>query len=197
MAQRKTIPNSTKLRLFAGSSGYCQNPECLTSLFPSELSGVKHIAEIAHVLPHGKTGPRSEEVLDEEFDPDSFENLILLCPSCHTIIDKNSEAYPRTTLLAWKREHLINLSIKQGIRSYDSRNEVRSAVIVRLEENKAIWEKFAPIDGSEFEFDPESDAAVLWEQRVKSVILPNNYPNPIHNRSQSRSHDRYRKTNLC
>jgi hypothetical protein len=175
MAPRKAIPAATKLRLFAGSSGYCQKPECLTPLFPSELSGINHIAEIAHVLPHGKTGPRSEEILDEEFEPDSFENLILLCPRCHTIIDKNPEAYPRTALLAWKREHLSNLSLKQGIRLYDSRNEVRAAVIDRLAENKAIWEKFAPIDGSEFEFDPESDVAALWELRMKSVILPNHY----------------------
>ncbi|TCV09913.1 HNH endonuclease [Vibrio crassostreae] len=175
MTTRKAIPTATKLRLFSESAGYCQRPECLDPLFPPELNGIKHIAEIAHVLPHGKAGPRSEEVTEEEFDPDSFDNLILLCPSCHTIIDKNPEAYPRSSLLAWKREHLVNLALKQGIRSYDNRAEARAAIATRLSENKAIWEKLAPIDGAEFEYDPESEVAELWSQRMRSIILPNNY----------------------
>ena len=175
MAQRKAISTSTKLRLFAESSGYCQKPECLAPLFPPELNGIKHVAEIAHVLPHGESGPRSEEIPEGEFDPDSFENLILLCPICHTIIDKNPEAYPRSTILAWKRDHLANLAIKLGVKTYDSRTEARIAIIRRLSENKAIWKSLAPVDGSEFEFDPESETAQLWGQRMKSIILPNNY----------------------
>ncbi|MDO6542556.1 HNH endonuclease [Photobacterium sanguinicancri] len=175
MAKRKAIPIETRLRLFAESSGHCQRPECLDPLFPAELNGVKHIAEIAHVLPHGKAGPRSKEVPSGEFNPDSFDNLILLCPKCHTIIDKNPDAYPRAIILEWKRNHLTNLAIKQGIRLYENRSEARAALISKLSENKAIWKKFAPIDGSEFEFDPESETALLWKQRMKSVILPNNY----------------------
>lgn len=175
MAPRKAIPTATKLRLFAESSGHCQRPECLDSLFPSELNGVKHIAEIAHVLPHGKEGPRSEEVPEGEFDPDAFDNLILLCPKCHTIIDKNPDAYPRTTLLTWKRDHLANLAVKQGIKLYESRAEARAAIVKKLTENKAIWRRFAPVDGSDFNFNPESESAQLWKQRMKSVILPNSY----------------------
>lgn len=175
MSKRKAIPSPLKLRLFAESAGYCQRPECLAPLFPSELNGVKHLAEIAHVLPHGEAGPRSEEVPSEGYDPDSFENLILLCPTCHTIIDKNPDAYPRGTLLAWKEGHLAHLTFSQGIKQYETREEARAAIIRRLDENKAIWAKFAPIDGSEFEMDPESEIAKLWVQRMKSVILPNHY----------------------
>lgn len=175
MAHRKAIPTDTKLRLFAASSGHCQRPECLTTLFPSELSGVKHIAEMAHVIPHGETGPRSEQRPDEECDSDSYENLILLCPTCHTIIDKNPEAYPRSILLNWKRDHLLHLALKLGIKTYENRIDARMAILERLDENKAIWEKFAPVDGSEFEYDPESEVAESWSQRMKSVILPNHY----------------------
>lgn len=175
MANRKSIPAETKLRLFAASGGHCQRPECLAALYPSELSGVKHIAEMAHVLPHAEAGPRKEERPDEGFDPDSFDNLILLCPTCHTIIDKKPDAYPRSTLLTWKREHLSNLAAHQGITEYDSREDVRNAISERMDENRAIWKKFAPVDGSEFEYNPESEVASLWEQRVKGVILPNHY----------------------
>ncbi len=171
---RKAIPTEIRLRLFASSAGHCQRPECLDSLYPEELNGFKHIAEMAHVLPHGKLGPRSTEAA-EEYEADSFENLILLCPTCHTIIDKNPDAYPRQILLEWKEMHLANLATHQGIKLYGSRSKARAAVIQKLDENKAIWKKFAPIDGTEFEFDPESDKAAIWDQRVKGVILPNHY----------------------
>jgi hypothetical protein len=175
MATRKAIPAETKLRLFAASAGHCQNPGCLAPLFPPELNGVKHIAEMAHVIPHGEKGPRSEERPSEEFESDSFENLILLCPTCHTVIDKNPEAYPRTMLLSWKENHVPSLTLAQGIKAYQNRHEARAAITEHLQENKAIWERLAPVDGSEFEYNPESEGAQLWTQRMKSIILPNHY----------------------
>ena len=44
-----------------------------------------------------------------------------------------------------------------------------------MAENKAIWDKFAPEDSSGFEYNPESESAQTWAQRMRSVILPNNY----------------------
>src|SRR3546814_13256898 len=41
--------------------------------------------------------------------------------------------------------------------------------------NRAIWEKFAPEEGSDFEYDPESATAAAWDERMRSVILPNHY----------------------
>jgi hypothetical protein len=175
MADRKHIPTETKLRLFSEAAGHCQQPECLQPLFPAEMGGYKHIAEMAHVIPHGEAGPRHEERPAGEFKIDSFENLILLCPTCHTIIDKNPDGYSRGTLLGWKTNHLAALAHKQGICTYDKRSQVRDTVVVAMAENKAIWEEFAPSDGSSFEYDPESEAAKTWEQRMRGVILPNHF----------------------
>ncbi|MBP1874059.1 hypothetical protein J2Z19_003783 [Ensifer adhaerens] len=173
MAKRDAISVATKLRLFADAAGHCQR--CLEKLFPDEMGGLKHIAEMAHVIPHGDTGPRYEARPKGDFEVDSFENLILLCPTCHTIVDKNPEAYPRDTLLGWKRDHLGALARKQGIITYENRRDVRDAVAAGLAENKAIWEKFAPSEGSEFKYDPESSTAITWTDRMRSVILPNHY----------------------
>lgn len=173
MAKRDPIPDPVKLRLFGDAAGHCQR--CLDKLFPEEMGGLKHVAEMAHVIPHGEKGPRYEERPAGAFEVDSFDNLILLCPTCHTIIDKNPEAYPRETLLGWKSNHLATLMRKQGIMAYEKRNEARDAVAAGLAENKAIWEKFAPSEGSEFEFDPESSTAKTWSHRMRSVILPNHY----------------------
>ncbi|MBZ8135190.1 HNH endonuclease [Afifella sp. IM 167] len=175
MAGRKAIPMATKFRLFSEAAGHCQRPECLDALFPAEMGGDKHVAEMAHVIPHGEGGPRHEDRPTGDFDPDKFENLILLCPTCHAKIDKDPDGFPRNVLLGWKQNHLAKLAVKQGIRSYDKRIEVRAAVAGVMAENKAIWDKFAPEHGSDFEYDPESEAAKAWGQRMRSVILPNHY----------------------
>jgi hypothetical protein len=175
MAKRNSIPLEIRLRLFAASAGHCQKPECLDPLFPAEMGGVMHIAEMAHVIPHGEKGPRHEERPNQAFNPDSFDNLILLCPTCHTIIDKDAVAYPRSKVLSWKNEHLAHLALKQGIKPYEDRAKVRGVIAARLAENKAIWESLAPVDGTEFNYDPESDTAKTWTQRMRSIILPNHY----------------------
>lgn len=139
------------------------------------MGGDKHIAEMAHVIPHGEAGPRHEERPVGGFDVDGYDNLILLCPKCHTIVDKAPEQYSRATMLSWKRNHLSALMLAQGIRSYADRRQVRAALVVAMAENKAIWREFAPSDGSRFEYDPESDAARTWTQRMRGVILPNHF----------------------
>lgn len=175
MAVRKHIPNETKLRLFSEAAGHCQRPECLRPLFPAEMGGDRHIAEMAHVIPHGDAGPRHEEKPTGDFEVDTFENLILLCPTCHTIVDKDPDGFSQGTLLRWKSNHLTALAHQQGVRAYESRCEVRAAVISAMAENHAVWKEFAPDDGSRFEYDPESESAATWDQRVRSVILPNHF----------------------
>ena len=175
MISRKAISTEIKLRLFSESAGHCQNPDCLRLLYPAEMGGDKHIAEMAHVIPHGEKGPRHEDRPTEEFEANSFENLILLCPTCHTIIDKDPDGYSRSTLLYWKNKHLVALAHSQGIQTYDDRNQARRAVAEAMAENKAIWKEYAPVDGSSFECNPESEAAKTWENRMRGVILPNHF----------------------
>lgn len=175
MSARKRIPQSTKLRLFANSQGYCQNPGCLTPLYPKEMGGDKHIAEMAHVIPQADKGPRHEERPDKGYDADAFENLILLCPTCHTIVDKDSAAFPRAVLVEWKKQHQMKLAASLGLKAFESRKEVRAIITPAMDENKAIWREFAPFDGARFEVDPESDPAKHWDHRMRGVILPNHY----------------------
>lgn len=175
MAERKHIPSHTKLRLFSAAAGHCQRPACLETLFPDEMGGEKHIAEMAHVIPHGEKGPREDERPAGDFEVDGFENLLLLCPTCHTIIDKNPEAYSRSTLLGWKNNHLSALAQKQGICAYDDRAGGRLAIVGAMAENKAIWDELAPFEGANADLDPESEAAKAWSHRMRNVILPNHF----------------------
>jgi len=175
MPTRKQIPQKTKLHLFSASAGHCQRPQCLKVLFPEEIGGDIHIAEMAHVIPHGDSGPRHKERTNDDFEVDAFDNLILLCPTCHKIIDKAPKLYPRETLLEWKRNHLVELAVSQGIIFYQSRSQARAAITSAMDENRAIWRQYAPVDGSQFIYDPESESVQKWSQRMISVIIPNHF----------------------
>ncbi|HCS1785471.1 TPA: hypothetical protein OQP86_004378, partial [Shigella flexneri] len=70
---------------------------------------------------------------------------------------------------------LSALALKQGIRAYDERSEIRCAVIAAMNENKAVWKEFAPCDGVCFTYNPESESAEVWIQRMRGVILPNHF----------------------
>ena len=173
--KRPAIPTATKLSLFAQAAGHCQYPECLEPLFPKDLGGEIHLAEMAHIIPWGEKGPRSQDRAIGTEDLHSVENLILLHPTCHKRIDKAPDQYPREEILRWKETHLASLNAKNGIIPYETREEAAKQLRERMEENKAIWDKFAPCDGTEFEYDPESETAKIWDRRVKAVIIPNHY----------------------
>ena len=98
MNRRKKIPELTKRELWSCSGGYCQNPECNKDLFRTvETGGVVSIDELAHIIPYSNDGPRSTSSPDG-FDTHSYSNLIVLCPTCHTIVDKSPDNYPAAML---------------------------------------------------------------------------------------------------
>src|SRR5438552_18629054 len=90
----KAAPDDqTKLRLFASSGGYCQHPDCLRELFVDAASQSIHIAEMAHIIAASEDGPRAVANMSAA-RRGRYENLILLCPACHTISDRAVVRYP-------------------------------------------------------------------------------------------------------
>lgn len=163
--------NTTKLRLFADSGGYCVNPGCLAEIFVDLDSNAVHVGEIAHVISAGDSGPRA----DVETTPEQrgqYENLILLCPRCHTIIDKAEENYPIDLLLNWKRNHRQIIADAFGARAYDSRREAREVVEPLLRENYVIFQEYGP--RTDERFNPESTLPNQWLRKIRTKIIPNN-----------------------
>ena len=112
------IDESAKRKLYAESMGRCMNPNCQRELFCKNGD----IIEKAHIDPYCKTADNS------------FENLILLCPSCHTDFDKNN-AFTPEEVLGWKRtrgEELekmfstINEQIRKNAQSYPTKARISS-----------------------------------------------------------------------
>lgn len=161
----------TQRRLFASSGGYCQNPACERELF-CEVRGKRfHIAEMAHVFAASADGPRSNDALSEA-ERGSYANLILLCPICHTTVDKAPDAFPDSLILGWKRNHDERLRKMFGVVRYETRHEARASIEPLLDENRQIFDDYGPhIDAAN---DPESGAAERWTRKVLQKIIPNN-----------------------
>lgn len=161
----------TQRKLFASSGGFCQNPDCERELF-REVKGARfHIAEMAHVFAASADGPRANASLSKE-ERGAYENLILLCPICHTEIDKAPSAYPDNLILSWKRNHEERLRKMFGIVRFDTRTEARAAIEALLAENFQIFEEYGPnIEAAD---NPESGAEERWKRKMLQKIIPNN-----------------------
>lgn len=168
----KANPNQhTRLRLFADSAGYCQNPSCARQLFVDTPSKNIHVAEIAHIFAASDDGPRANAQLDEE-ERRAYENLILLCADCHTTVDKAPEAYPDTLIREWKRDRTDRLNALFGALELPSRAEVRNLINPLMAENEAILRRYGPVSDSRL--NPESDAPETWRRKVLVHLIPNN-----------------------
>jgi hypothetical protein len=161
----------TQRKLFAASGGYCQNPACEHELFIEHANERFHIAEMAHVFAANDEGPRANAALSEE-DRGAFANLILLCPLCHTKIDKAPGTYSDSITLEWKRSHAEKLRSMFGVTKFSVRSDARKAIEGLLRENRQIFQAYGPnIEDAQ---DPESGAAERWKRKVLQKIIPNN-----------------------
>ena len=157
-------------RLFAASAGYCQNPGCANDLFV-DASGVSvHVAEMAHVFAATDGGPRSQPNLSRD-ERGAFENLVVLCANCQTMVDKAPDAFPDGLMLKWKREHANKLQSLFGAVRFADRCRARQAVDPLLEENFAIFKQYGP--HIEIASNPESGSAEQWRRKMLTRILPN------------------------
>ncbi|RLJ62582.1 HNH endonuclease [Lacinutrix venerupis] len=167
----KASPNPfTKTKLFANSGGFCQNPDCNENLFKTFEEKEIHIAEIAHIISVNKGARKNSKLTPEE--KGSYENLILLCPNCHTTIDKAEDDFPTELILKWKSEHKNKLNNVFGIKKYKNRNEARKHIEPILLENRMIFETYGP--NTDERYNPESTMPVLWLKKIREFIIPNN-----------------------
>ncbi|MDZ7703474.1 MAG: HNH endonuclease signature motif containing protein [Trueperaceae bacterium] len=62
------------------------------------------LGEMAHIVGEKENAPRGTSILSPE-ERNSYHNLVLLCPTDHSLIDKNVEDYPVEKLHQIKSEH--------------------------------------------------------------------------------------------
>jgi HNH endonuclease len=70
------------------------------------------LGEAAHIVAERTDGPRGTSILDIN-ERNSYFNLMLLCPTCHTLIDKDPLAYPPERLHMLKAQHELRVEGQQ------------------------------------------------------------------------------------
>ena len=162
MSARPAIPRDVHRRLWALSMGHCFNPACVHDLFVNDTS----IGEIAHIRPHSESGDSS------------LTNLLILCPNCHTTIDKNREEWPDDTLTAWHslRQEEIQKRFAKRCASF---RELEDLVQPLLRRNARIFESYGPTENNTsdparrrlwLKFEPE---VIVNNQRLHSLFDAN------------------------
>lgn len=135
MTQRKKISELDRKKLYALSGNQCYYPDCKERVY--NLEEEASVGEICHIHAVNPGGPRFDAKLSEE-EINSFENILLLCPTHHSYIDKNKEKYPPAFLIKLKREHEEKFYHNSG--KFEELFEEREGKIdaLQLNELKAI-----------------------------------------------------------
>lgn len=95
------IAERTIKSLFAKSQNRCAMPDCRAAL----VIGDTVVGEICHIRARRKGGARYDPTLSEE-EKNSAVNLVLLCQTCHTLVDRDKRgAFPVEWLEGVKAQH--------------------------------------------------------------------------------------------
>lgn len=98
---------ATQRAVWARSGGICARPGCGCVLYEDPIFfKTRPFGELAHNVAASPDGPRGDATRSPQLSDDP-DNLILLCPNCHTLVDKPKWQldYPEALLAQWKRQH--------------------------------------------------------------------------------------------
>jgi hypothetical protein len=91
--------------LYARAAGRCSFRGCPRNIVEHHLTGdAGNFGETAHIYAFSEDGPRGDAA-GRPANPDVLENLILLCPPCHKLVDDNPHKYPVEELRAARHMH--------------------------------------------------------------------------------------------
>lgn len=156
--------------LWGRAGGRCSHPDCTEDLTTLVENGSYIVGEMAHVIGSKPTAARGRP----EGGADTYDNLILLCPTHHTHIDKAPEGtYSIGLLHEWKKKQEELISNAGKTSSYESFDKLRIAIARIVTSNKAIFDSVGPLS-SIAHTDPTSNAYLVWELKRIDRILPNN-----------------------
>jgi hypothetical protein len=158
--------------LWARAAGICSNPGCrqdLTAILDGSAS--YNIGEMAHIIAKRPMGPRGRKDID---GLNTYHNLILLCPTCHTRADKAPKEYPQELLKRWKENHEDQIRVRGAEVRFKSPESLKKAIGRLLLENRSLWVTFGPRSDAAVS-DPGSNLYTVWDLRKLDTILPNNH----------------------
>lgn len=103
--QVRRIPPIIRLLITTKAGGRCEFQGCNKYLLEHPLTiNMGNFSQLAHIVAFSEGGPRGFHRPDSNSvnDPD---NLMLLCPECHKLIDDHPDQYSVSTLKKYKSDH--------------------------------------------------------------------------------------------
>lgn len=100
--KRTPVSSKSVKRLFAASGGFCAFPGCNTRLVDENSRAL--LGEMCHINAASPGGPRFNPNLSEN-ERSNDDNLIILCPTHHSLVDQDAETYTEEKLRSFKANH--------------------------------------------------------------------------------------------
>jgi len=118
---------STLKRLHLLSGNQCAAPDCNHPLLARD--GETIVSKICHIQAASALGSRWNPNMTDD-QRRHFDNLILLCDECHSMIDnpENESKYPVALLHKWKRDHESTMTYSVLVRRPGLLSQVISAI---------------------------------------------------------------------
>lgn len=140
----------TRKLLWGHAGNQCAFPDCSQTLIVnlgSDESRVLEgagavIGEEAHIRSGKEEGPRYDPAYPKDM-VDGYQNLLLLCPTHHTIIDKgDGRGFSIDELVRMKQDHELSINQRIGLVGERSR-ELEERMLASI----IVWEQKANLEG--------------------------------------------------
>ena len=163
--------------LWANAAGRCSFTGCNEKLTVEQAahSAPYTLGEMAHIEGKKRGSNRYDETQTDE-QRDSYENLILLCPTHHTLIDKpeNEGTYTVDILIEMKLTHEKNTSERLATEKISGIKELKDKIAIYLAENRQAWIQYGPLSENAQKNPHSSEIYAVWLSERLSTIVPNN-----------------------
>lgn len=163
--------------LWSNAAGRCSFTDCNEKLTVEQAAHFSPhtLGEMAHIKGKKKGSNRYDETQNDK-QRDSYENLILLCPNHHTLIDRqeNEEIYVVEVLAKMKLDHEASISRRLESVKISDVDELKDQIAICLAENQQIWLQYGPLSENARKNPHSDEIYAIWLSERLSTIVPNN-----------------------
>ncbi len=163
--------------LWSNAAGICSFSGCFEKLTVEQAADIAPytLGEMAHIKGN-KAGSNRYDESQSAVERDSYENLILLCPTHHTLIDKveNEAKYTVKFLHEMKVEHETYISNRLGEEKFENVEQLKDKLFIYMSENHQAWKQYGPLSENARRNPNNDQVFALWTSSRLSTIIPNN-----------------------
>ena len=163
--------------LWANAAGRCSFTGCEERLTIQQASEAAPftLGEMAHNKGRKKGSNRYDQTQSDK-ERDDYKNLILMCPTHHTLIDKpeNEKKYSVELLTEMKMAHEANILSRLNTENSVDVEALKDNLQVHLSENHQSWLQYGPTSENARKNPNSKELHSLWLSERLSTIVPNN-----------------------